>query len=101
MSIHIQPDNLQTATLLLTFLPMIVAAVFAVLCFHRAGYGLVGKLLVGGFSLLVMSLFLGLMFNIERETIYRSLAGLTRMIGWGLIAAAFVMWYLELERSLP
>lgn len=93
--------DLATALLLLTFIPMIVTGVFFVLCFHRAGYGPIGKLLVGGFVMLLISLFFGLMFSIERDTTYRTIAGFTRVGGWSMIAAAGIVWFIELDRSLP
>lgn len=101
MSFPTKSDDLATALLLLTFVPMIITGVFFVLCFHRAGYGWIGKLLVAGFIVLIVSLFCGLMFSLEREVLYRTLAGVTRVAGWGLIAAASVLWFLELDRSLP
>lgn len=101
MNILTKSDDLATALLLLTFVPMIATGIFFALCFHRAGYGWIGKLLVAGFGVLVVSLFCGLMFSLERETIYRTIAGFTRVGGWSMIAVASILWFLELDRSLP
>lgn len=94
-------NDANTVLLLLTFLPMIIAAVFVVMSFYRAGYGPIGKLLSIGFLTLVASLIFGIMYSIERQAVYQTIAGATRAFGWSLIALGFIAWFRELDRSIP
>lgn len=100
MNFHI--DDSVVSLLIATFIPQIVATVFVLLCFNRAGYGVIGKLLCAGFCLSVISLATGLMYVVAGpEGLYLIASGVTRLASWCLIAAGFVAWFIELDRSLP
>lgn len=94
--------ELNKVLLILTFIPMVLGAVFAFLAYSRMGYGRVGTALCSGFVVLVVSLFLGLVNNLlGPDDILQMIAGVTRVMGWFLLALSFVWLYADADRSIP
>lgn len=100
---NILTTDYNTLTLVLTFIPVMLSAVFAALCFHRLVYGTIGKLMVLGLCVIVVSLVSGLMFNAvtPRDYVYQAVAGTLRLFGWSMIALGFIVWFVEIDRSVP
>lgn len=95
-------QDISTTLLTLTFFPMVVATIFAFLAYFRMGYGRVGTSLCAGYTILVVSLFLGLVNAIlGPNDSLRILIGGTRIAGWSLIAASFVYLYADADRNIP
>jgi hypothetical protein len=88
--------------LILTFVPMVMTAVFAFLAYSRMGYGRVGTSLCIGFVLLVASLFGALANNLlGPDEILQMIVGVVRVVGWFCLALSYVWLYADADRSIP
>lgn len=95
--------ELHIALLLVALIPMLGAATFKVLAFHKLGYGRIGKSISIGYMLLVGSLVFVIITEALGDTSIETepIADVLRALGWTGLCIGAVLFYIEVGRSLP
>lgn len=94
--------EVETLILLLTGLPMGLAAVFVVLTYYRIGYGRIGIFKTAGYAVLTMAV----LSNVVNHLIWHNswldlfLRG-WGLVGWVILAVAAIAMWVEADRSIP